>query len=679
MSDDYAGVDPIRMAKAASALENLRDVLAANVPKILNTMNGYGSPISLSLLPQAQARSVIDAADMRARSNLAQKLLETDSMNACVSMVTIPWNGSAVDAANAQADAQLLTSAEQNPNSQQALADIQTVADDVSDHVKEHDSTYLADFYNQAGPQVAGLAGVLHNLNGSSNDIPVSTMFANTFSKQDQQILNTFATGLAYTDSKGLLQPSTIKQLTATPTLWSMGMLVKYGPSGSAWSTADPTAQSQNFLAQLTMAEYNAEQNGTLQIPLGPTTKYPMPMQAYQQVEQGLAQYDPLSALLAADAQNKTAAMQLLGGKDGSTLSSFLLNGGGVRYSYTDGAKYFTVLGPNERPPGSFPEVYEGGIDEQAMGSFLDAATSAPRGDGVPSQQSAWAAYNIINNVPAPLVDGGSVVWQVSPPVRAALMDTFSRYMPDLAASSDGPQRSPVFQPGPGQPYVIGVSGPQLSAYLQELSLNQSDLTQMQAMSSLAMGSSLGILTNGGSIPGLASPVQAFASLYSRISVEASNVGITEAQQEDLHNQMLNQMISMAETGFGMIPGDGQVLTGAKSLLSLAGPILPQFSTDNASNAVSSQTSQIQVDEWLSEIPLLQGLNQVGALKTPLPPDAFGQGGQPSLDLGTYWSEHSSDAYGSSTPGGEQTLENWRLLIAKTMDLQLGVNGNNGG
>src|SRR6202041_1751600 len=102
-----------------------------------------------------------------------------------------------------------------------------------------------------------------------------------------------------------------------------------YGPSGSAWSTADPSAQSQNFLAQLTMAEYKAEQNGTLQIPLGPTSKYPMPMQAYQQVEQGLAQYDPLSALLAADAQNKTAALQLLGGKDGSTLSCFLLNGAG--------------------------------------------------------------------------------------------------------------------------------------------------------------------------------------------------------------------------------------------------------------------------------------------------------------------------------------------------------------
>ncbi|MGH3409341.1 MAG: hypothetical protein ACRDRJ_43640, partial [Streptosporangiaceae bacterium] len=332
MSDDYAGVDPIRMAKAASALENLRDVLAANVPKILNTMNGYGSPISLSLLPQAQARSLIDAADMRARSNLAQKLLETDSMNACVSMVTIPWNGSAVDAANAKADVQLLNSAEQNPNSQQALADIQTVADDVSDHVKENDSTYLADFYNQAGPQVAGLAGVLHNLNGSSNDIPVSTMFANTFSKQDQQILNTFATGLAYTDSKGLLQPSTIKQLTATSTLWSMGMLVKYGPSGSAWSTADPTAQSQNFLAQLTMAEYNAEQNGTLPIPLAPSGKYPVPEQAFQQVDDGLAQYDPLSALLAVDAQNKTAAMQLLGSQGDGKFASFLLNGGGVRY-----------------------------------------------------------------------------------------------------------------------------------------------------------------------------------------------------------------------------------------------------------------------------------------------------------------------------------------------------------
>jgi hypothetical protein len=681
-SNDYAGVDPGRMAKAASALENLRDVLAANVPTIVNTMNSYGSPISLSLLPQAQAHSVIDAADMRARSNLAQKLYQTASLDACVTMVQIPWDGSAVDAANAQADAQLLQSAEKDPNSEQAVADIQAVADDVSDHLKEGDTGYLSDFYNQAGPQVAGLAGVLHSLNGSSNDPSPTAMFDNAFSKQDQQILNTFATGLAYVDSKGMLQPTTIKQLTATSTLWSMGMLVKYGPSGAAWSTADPGMGSQNFLATLTMAEYNAEQNGTLRIPLGPT-KYPLSDMSSQLVEQGLAQYDPLSALLQADAQNKTAAYQLLGSnsKADSGLASYLLNGGGVRYSQplgsTDG--YFTALGPNERAPGNFPEIYEYSLNQQAIGSFLDAATSAPRGGGVPSEQSAWAAYNIINNVPAPLIDGGSVVWQVTPPVQAALMATFSRYMPDLAASADDPVTSEPVKMYDGV-YCVGVSNSQLSAFIQEISLNQNDFTQMQAMSSLGMGTSLGIETQGGSIPGLSSPVEAFAQLYSDIGKSGSAVGITEAQQQDLHNQMLNQMISMAETGFGLIPGDGEALTGAKAILSLAGPVLPQFSTDNASNAISAETSQQQLEQYMAIIPLVRGLSATGALKPPLPPGAFTANGTPTSVFADWWKEPgvSDGDYGQKgNQAGMQTLEQWRLIVAEAMNLNLGAPTDN--
>ena len=60
MSDEV-GVDVERIGQLASALENLRDVLAANVPTIVNTLNSYwssgtGSPISLQPLQQAQSR-----------------------------------------------------------------------------------------------------------------------------------------------------------------------------------------------------------------------------------------------------------------------------------------------------------------------------------------------------------------------------------------------------------------------------------------------------------------------------------------------------------------------------------------------------------------------------------------------------------------------------------------------
>jgi hypothetical protein len=61
---DEVGVEPERLNKVASALENLRDVLAANVPVIVNTLQQYGQPISLAPLRQAQARSVQDAADI---------------------------------------------------------------------------------------------------------------------------------------------------------------------------------------------------------------------------------------------------------------------------------------------------------------------------------------------------------------------------------------------------------------------------------------------------------------------------------------------------------------------------------------------------------------------------------------------------------------------------------------
>lgn len=145
MTDELCGVDPARLAKAASALEHLRDVLAAKVPTIMNTMNEYGSPVSITHLRQAQARSVIDAAEMRARSNLAQKILQQDArIHLDASTVTIAWDGAAVNAASARVDAQLLSQAEHDPNSYQAMADIQAVADDFQDHIDQGDKAYLS-------------------------------------------------------------------------------------------------------------------------------------------------------------------------------------------------------------------------------------------------------------------------------------------------------------------------------------------------------------------------------------------------------------------------------------------------------------------------------------------------------------------------------------------------------
>jgi hypothetical protein len=668
MSDDV-GVEPARLSKLASALEQLRDALATNVPTIVNTMNEYwsagqGSPISLAMLQQAQSRSVDDATEMENRAVLAEVWLAQKVGLTGKGMVDIPWSGQALndDTAPARmANALAAAEAEANKDPKAALAEIAAIEMSIQEHLTDGQAgeAWLQAFYNDAGPQVANLATVLHDLNGSA-DQPITQELQHVFTGQDEQIMKTFATGLANVDSRGLLTSSTVTQLTATPTLWSMGMLIKYGPPGSAYGTQDPKLGSEDFLAQLTQATYTAYQNGTLQIPLG--SKYPVYAQAYPQVVQGLEAYDPLSALLQADAQNQTAAQQLLGTPAGSNLASFLLYGGGLRYSYDASGdppgKDFTILGPDEPP--KWPDtVYEGRLSQQAIGNFLDAATAAPRGDGVSAQQAAQAAYNIISQTPAPLIDGGSIVWQVSGPVRQALLDTFGRYMPDLAYSAYGPQRDPIHLDDGA--YVLGIGQSQLDNFLQEISADPADYVRMQAMSRLAMGTSIGVLAEGGHIPGLDSPVNEFAALYADVNIQASAVGITEAQQEDMLHQQLNQMLSLAEAGFGVIPGGGEVLAGAKALVAVSTPLVPQFSTDNAANAIAGAQTQQGMAEYTAEIQLVRGLMATGALKDPPPPGSFTASGAPTLQFGNWWGDHSGDVVAG------KELSDWLTSIQTTM------------
>jgi hypothetical protein len=664
MSDEV-GVQPGRLNELASKLEQLRDVLAANVPTIVSTLNEYwsagqGAPINLSPLQHAPGQSAEDAADIRARSNMAFAWEDKANARLPGGMVNIPWDRSPseLNAASAQAAAQLLAQAEAESakDPKAAQAEIQEIEADIQDHLDEGQpgAAWLAAFYNQAGPQIANLAAALHDLNGSAN-LPINQELQQVFSGHDEQILKTFATGLADVDSQGLLKPSTIKQLIATRTLWSMGMLIKYGPPGSAYGTQDPSFGSQDFLAQLTQAMFKAYQNGTLQIPLG--TKYPPVVQDDQQINQGLVAYDP-----------RSAAQQLLSGPEGSALASFLLNGGGLRYAYDPfgdpPGKDFTILGPND--PVKYPDnVYAGELSQQATGSFLDAATAAPRGVGVPAHQAAQAAYNIISQTPAPILQGGTVIWQVSSPVRQALLAIFARYMPDLAYSTNtaafpGP---PVSQPD--GPWAIEVNSAQLSAFLREICLDKNDFTAMEAMAGMAMGTSIGLVAKHQSMPGMsASPTDDFAQLYARISTEADDVGITEAQQKDLRDQELNQMVALAEAGFSVLPGGGDVMTGAKALAAIGAPFIPQFSTDNAANTIAAAQSQQANMEMLAAIPLVRGLAATGALQYPPPADAFDPKGNPTEALGTWWREHSNQVVDG------KSLSDWLDKVREDMGLQ---------
>jgi hypothetical protein len=65
--------------------------------------------------------------------------------------------------------------------------------------------------------------------------------FKQPLSAGDQQILSTFATGLAYLTKNGTgslaLTRQAMNALTNAPDMWSMAMLVKYGPDAKAYGT----------------------------------------------------------------------------------------------------------------------------------------------------------------------------------------------------------------------------------------------------------------------------------------------------------------------------------------------------------------------------------------------------------------------------------------------------------
>ena len=479
MSDGEVGVNPDRVAQAASALENLRNVLAANVPIITSTMNSYwsggaGGTVSLAALQQAVARSPGDAADMRSRARLAAIAAATSGNVQTANgtpTVNIPWSGAALSQADAAAEAQALAAAEASNNPAAARAAIQAIQQDIQDQVAAANSgnvqaradakTFLQTFYDQAAPQVANLAMVLHSSDAVGN-LTGSSQFT-VLTQADQQILGTYGQGLAVADKAGL-SPAAVAAIVNTPNPWSAAMLVKYGPNGSAWATAE-AGNTPSLLAQLTTKTFQAQQNGTLRIPLGMGSNTSLLGQGGQQsdgttlLQDQIANFEPLTALLQADTQNKAAAWQVLGGSDGSAIARQLLNEGAVAgvpgagniwytFSSTPGPNGTGVTGVTAVPPGTpgngnLNFVYNS-FPPGLVASFITAATSGGRGDPAlgainPGQLSAQSAVNVINNLPQAT---GKNSFVVDPQIQTALQQMMTNYRYDLAISATSPSDS---------------------------------------------------------------------------------------------------------------------------------------------------------------------------------------------------------------------------------------------
>jgi hypothetical protein len=668
------GVDPTQVAQAASALANLRSALAANVPTIVNTLSEYSADVNTAILTQAQARSVDDAASMEARSRLAQLWLAQGVSLTGTGLVDIPWSGTALDDADAKAEAAALTQAEASKNPKQFAADLKAIQTDLQDHL--NDPGWLGAFYNAGGPAVANLAISLHD-----ND-PDGQSYLNRFNvltKSDQQILATFAQGLATADKSGQLSPEAVQAIANAPNIWSASMLVKYGPPGSAWATSE-TKSTQNpdglsLLAVMTDNVWRDEQTGDIRIPIGgPNIRYQAEDQ--QQLTQTLNNYDPLGTLLQADAQNKAAAWQVMGdtnkayGDYGAALAKMLMwNNGdlpGLDARFVRGGPnsddqypdYFTISPPGKAVDGFPSSITLSFLPPSVAGSFLNAATSAPRGPSVPgkadpaAEYSAQAALTIMENTPSPKGSNGIVL---DPAIQSALAVTAQRYLLDLAMSTTNTQGSQIQPPGTQLPvWSLQLNGDgqdsKLSSFLEQIFYqNTGNVANLNAAAKVAFGNIYAQMQLGTGPSWLKSSGAdtSMAGLLGSIASAANNDNINVATDLDEQHAEFNAMLKIAEDAVPYLPVVGTAAGAAEGptldMLALIG-VPTSLSTDNAAAAQATDSENFAVGATQLHIPMVQALINNGA---------------PGLLT-------SAQADNSKLPSGEQFLHDGQIVLSST-------------
>ena len=645
MSSDEVGVDPGRVSQAAGALENLRDVLAANVSIIVNTMNEYwssgaGSPISLASLQQAQSRSPEDASDMRTRADLAAAWLAQSVNLTGNGMVDIPWGSTPaalkeLDQLDAQAQAQALSAAEagsgQNPKAARAV--IQSIELDISDHVKAGDTSWLTTFYTAAAPAVANLAATLNHEDGQHMVV---------LSQQDQKILNDYATGLAYADKHGTLSQATINAFSRSKNLWSVGMLFKFGPPGSAYGTqetlgkdADGNPVTQpNLLAQVTTAIELARMRGGYTIPLT-GSDVPLGAPGSTEVSQLMQEFDPAESMLALSTQNGAAAREVMAGPDGKRIAVDLMTRP-VEFYYASFDNHGTLQGflplaaPKDYFDGQMIDYADGAgawqshpvtLSSTVIGKFLDtAANSGGRGSGPAAYNSARAALNLIEAVPSPTGDDGIPLPE---PVRQALLHTAQNYMLDMAQSTTNTGLSAVEGPEAGLPvYHLLIQGQgqdnPLSTFLQQISYDKTDAAALDASAKVTFSNIYAATELGKLPPGFngSQANNAMAGLLGRIQTEANNVGVHLARDSDEQHEEYNKIIELGESTLPLLPGIGDVAEAAtdpaKAFLGLLG-IPTSFSTDAATTTEQADAQSFAVQGIQIHVSMVQGLMNNGA------------------------------------------------------------------
>lgn len=655
---EFVGVDPKRLEELTKRLERLHDALAARGPQIVQLMRKWGSRQDLGLIPRLVAATADDARDMDTRTRKAYEVAElqgwkprqvaaTQRLGADGTVRSVPskddppkvridWTVTGDSRFQARQDAAALAAAVRGTDPKVRAAAIAEVARRVAAHTG--DSAYLTVFWKSAARDAARVARLLQQAAPPGPKL---------LDKNGAAALSALAASLAaateLNDKAG--KPIVGKEILDCPDLWSVGMLLKYGPHGSAWDS--------RLLADITRKLLDARAEGRIKVPEPRLVSKDALDRSrvdreYQQV---LAEFDPVVAALDRAAENGKAARHVLGDPEtGLKYAKMLLNDD-WRTPGTDPSAYFK--GSFRSVPGlvPLPRLYQ--VDLSAHpAAFLKAAVSAERGTGLDAKESAWSVVNIVQAV--------SKLAEANPQktfpenFRNTFKYIADRYMYDFAGSAAHDYQSKAIHQGDdgSKPWIAVVRRSELAFFIGRTFLTQKEFDHfkgvMDAKMVLAVGATVvdrsgkNYLKEMGGLYGLVQDVQAYK-------------GYEEGKRQDAAAERYKTAIDILTSGYGALSFSNPTGVGVASQIvtALSKPVVSEsFETGKAVDALVESSRDFRDKVLASEVLVVQGLMNSGALNPPEGASWVKNGViHPNAEFADWVNEHDRITYHDRTLG----------------------------
>ncbi|MEZ0071470.1 hypothetical protein [Planotetraspora sp. GP83] len=680
---EFVGVDPANLRELTHRLQALHDMLAKNSPIMQQKMQKWGSDVSFAVLPRLIDEALNDARDMDARTSRAYELAHEKGWDPLAGapgkdmpfcavpqrapIVRLDWDATGQSGYQAHQDAAELSKILSGTDPATVMATygrdkgaIRTLLAPLAERLRSHlnDKEYLGVFWQSVGPLAAHLAKTLHD-NGSATD-PVLT-------KKDTAILAAFgaalaaATRLRTVSGNGKagepLISDSVKSALKSGDPWSIGMLLKYGPHGTAWDT--------DFLTDVTRLMLDARQAGKIDWP-----------SSHQQLvtdmdvnhhQRALAEFDAMGAVLDRAAENGVAARHVLGNPTtGLVYTRMLVNDSWHTPGYDPAAYFSKYVDATSRraDPDYLPDPGKIDLSSHAA-AFLQAAVSADRGTTLDAKESAWSVVNIVQST--------SEFSKVHPDIvlpheiRKALIFTADRYLPDFAASVNHDFTSAAMQKAnnPSNPWTPITKASELEAFFNQALQDPKEFGAFQGTMdgriSIAVAATI-------KDPSDENYLVEMGSLYGLIERLKGQRHFAAEQLADEEAARRQTALSIITGGFGALSFNKALGIGTVSQVIVAlatPPASGMFDTGHALQALRDNADAFRAQVLHVEVPVIQGLITAGAVLPPANASWIRHGVvTPDAALADWISQHADTEY------SRKTLTEWIRDAQNAMRLQ---------